>query len=116
LFRTIVLLLIFSASFTAAVSAQTEYEKKTQRLIATIQAGDTDAGTFYDVACYFALAGKTEEAFRYLGEAINRGYTNVEHISKDSDLNSLHSDASWPAIIERRLRSEKSTRNFTASR
>lgn len=82
-------------------TGQNENEKLARRLVAAIQAGDDDAGTFYNAACAFALAGKTEEAFRYLEQAIARGFTNVEHIKQDSDLNSLHSDPRWQKMIER---------------
>ncbi len=69
------------------------------RLVALIQAGDTEGATAYDAACAFALAGKKEEAFRYLELAIARGYANVEHMKRDSDLEPLRADLRWQSLI-----------------
>lgn len=81
------------------VSKQTENEKAALKLVAAIQAGDQEQGTFYNAACFFALAGKTDEAFRYLEQAIRRGWSNVQHLKQDSDLNILHNDPRWQTMI-----------------
>jgi hypothetical protein len=81
------------------LTAQNEYERKALRLVALIQAGDTEGATAYDAACAFALAGKKEEAFRYLELAIARGYANPEHMKRDSDLEPLRADPRWQPLI-----------------
>jgi C-terminal processing protease CtpA/Prc len=92
---------IFIALSTTAAFGQSDYEKKALQQVAAIQAGDTDGGTYYNAACYFALAGKADEAFRYLEQAISQGYSNPEKFRSDSDLNSLHSDARWQPLLDK---------------
>jgi hypothetical protein len=47
------------------------------------------AGAWYNFACGAALAGHRDEAPEYLRHAIDRGYTNADHMAKDEDLTSL---------------------------
>jgi carboxyl-terminal processing protease len=94
-------LLIVWALMPVFAQGQSENEQKALKLVAAIQAGDTDGGTFYNAACYFALAGKVDEAFRYLEQAISHGYANPEKYKTDPDLNSLRKDPRWPAILDK---------------
>jgi len=54
---------------------------------------------YYNAACSYALAGKTDSAFTLLHAAIKNGYININHIKEDSDLNSLHASKEWQSII-----------------
>lgn len=103
----VLLLFIALALLSLSVPAQNENELKAQKLVTSIEAGDQNAINFYNAACYFALAGKAEEAFRYLEQSIARGYTNVEHIKTDSDLNSLHGDSRWQSILDKAQAEQK---------
>jgi carboxyl-terminal processing protease len=94
-------LLIVCTLLPVSAQGQSENEQKALTLVAAIQAGDTDAGTFYNAACYFALAGKVDEAFRYLEQAISHGFANPDKFKTDSDLNSLHNDPRWPSILDK---------------
>ena len=54
----------------------------------------------YNAACSWALANKTDASFVQLFKIANEGnYTNLGHITTDSDLNSLHSDKRWEEVI-----------------
>lgn len=55
----------------------------------------------YNEACHLALAGKKDEAFAKLEEAVRRGWANHEHAQRDTDLVSLRDDARWQPLIER---------------
>jgi eukaryotic-like serine/threonine-protein kinase len=55
---------------------------------------------WYNFACAAAIAGHRDEAFRYLHEAIDRGFTYADAISGDHDLASLHSDPRFAAVVE----------------
>lgn len=47
----------------------------------------------YNAACSWALANQTDSAFINLFKIAESGYyTNLEHITSDPDLNSLHKD------------------------
>ncbi|AUC15866.1 hypothetical protein BTO06_12205 [Tenacibaculum sp. SZ-18] len=57
----------------------------------------------YNAACAFALAGDSEKAFYHLiysAEHPRIKYKNYNHITTDSDLNSLHNDAKWEKLIK----------------
>jgi len=54
---------------------------------------------WYNFACAATIAGRPDEAFRYLHEAINRGFTYADAISSDHDLASLHADPRFAAIV-----------------
>jgi len=55
----------------------------------------------YNAGCSWALANETDSAFVQLFKiAQNGNYTNLGHITTDTDLNSLHNDKRWNEIIE----------------
>ena len=80
---------------------QKDYAKSAELYAAAIECGDDDPGTFYNAACSFALRQQSEKAFQYLEKAIAQGWSNAEHLQKDSDLNGLHADARWPKLVEK---------------
>jgi hypothetical protein len=41
---------------------------------------------FYDAACKASLNGKHDEAMIFLGQAVERGYSNRQHMTQDDDL------------------------------
>ena len=56
----------------------------------------------YNAACTFALAGDSEKAFYHLlysAEHPRIKYNNYNHITSDSDLNSLHKSEQWDKLI-----------------
>lgn len=56
----------------------------------------------YNAACSYALSNDNENAFYhlfYLAENQKIQYRNLDHISTDADLVSLHSDKRWTALI-----------------
>lgn len=78
---------------------QKDFAKSAELFAQAIAQGDHDPGTYYNAACSFALSGQSEEAFALLENAIAQGWSDVEHMQKDSDLNSLHGDARWAKLI-----------------
>ncbi len=58
-------------------------------------------GDRYNAACSWALCGQPDSAFVQLFIIANNGsYTNLEHITSDSDLSSLHKDKRWKKVIK----------------
>jgi hypothetical protein len=55
----------------------------------------------YDLACILALQGRRDEAFFQLRQSIEHGMPlkTLEGIPSDSDLQSLHSDPRFNAIV-----------------
>ncbi len=66
-----------------------------------IAAGANDPITLYNASCCFALSGRKEKAFNYLGKSIDQGFSQAEHMEQDSDLVSLHPDPRWKQIIDK---------------
>jgi hypothetical protein len=55
----------------------------------------------YNAACTWALAGNKDSAFFQLERiATKANYTNYNHLTTDTDLESLHSDPRWKTICE----------------
>lgn len=59
------------------------------------------SGSAYNAACCFALSGDVDGAFRYLGEAIDRGYRDTDWLQRDSDLKTLQADERWSTVAAR---------------
>jgi hypothetical protein len=55
----------------------------------------------YNAACAWALAGIPDSAFYNLDRIVTKSnYTDLDHITNDADLNSLHDDKRWAPLIE----------------
>lgn len=87
--------------------AYAHYEKKAYRASAErysaafeVLGWKGEARDRYNAACSWALAGVPDSAFFQLfrlAEKVN--YTNLAHITTDTDLNSLHPDVRWEHLI-----------------
>lgn len=64
-------------------------------------AGDLgDITDRYNAACSWALADKPDSAFVQLFRIARSGYyTNIQHLSTDADLLTLHNDSHWPEVL-----------------
>jgi hypothetical protein len=55
----------------------------------------------YNAACSWALANEKDLAFIQLYKIAEKGnYTNIEHITKDTDLISLYKDKRWKEVLK----------------
>ncbi len=68
---------------------------------AAFQMEQKNASHLYNGACAAALASQPEKAFPWLEAAFKNGWTNLDHLRKDSDLNALHSDPRWADLTAR---------------
>ena len=68
----------------------------------------------YNAACSWALAAIPDSAFSQLNRiAEKENYTNYEHITTDTNLNSLHADSRWAALLDLiKQNKEKAEANF----
>jgi hypothetical protein len=54
----------------------------------------------YNAACSWALSGNADSAFYHLERiAAKMEYSDYQHITHDSDLNSLHNDSRWASML-----------------
>ncbi len=62
----------------------------------------------YNGACVFSLNQDKESALKVLEYlANNRFYSNIEHITTDSDLNNIHNESKWKSITEKVAENKK---------
>lgn len=83
---------------TAAYEAR-EYAKAAGLYVAAIERGLRGAGTPYNAACCFALTNQSDDAFKYLNLAIERGWRDLAHLEADEDFKSVRDDARWKAAV-----------------
>jgi eukaryotic-like serine/threonine-protein kinase len=57
------------------------------------------AEAWYDFACGAAVAGRHDDAFDYLGRAVDLRYARPEWMAGDPDLKSLHGDPRFEALV-----------------
>jgi adenylate cyclase len=58
-----------------------------------------ETSILYNVACVYALLGRTEEALACLGKAMTHGTFFKNWAAKDSDLDSLRTDSRFQALL-----------------
>jgi len=54
----------------------------------------------YNIACCHALLGEKANALEWLEKAVKLGYSDADHIDKDSDFESLRSEPGYRKIVE----------------
>jgi tetratricopeptide (TPR) repeat protein/predicted Ser/Thr protein kinase len=64
------------------------------------KAGPVVLSSAYNTACCHALLGETDNALEWLEKAVKLGYSDADHIDKDSDLDSLRNEPRFRAIVE----------------
>jgi hypothetical protein len=78
-----------------------QFVKSATLLELAITSGSKDPIILYNASCCFALSGRKEKAWKYLEQAVEQGFSQAEHMQKDTDLISLHSDPRWNKLIEK---------------
>lgn len=72
-----------------------DYKKSVELYQQAFKIKQDDDGDLYDAACSAALLGDSKTAFHFLNLAIQKGWTNIDHLKEDADLASLHNDKEW---------------------
>ena len=68
------------------------------RILVTLQ--PEDPTIWYNLGCSLALLNKRDEAMQALQRAVERGYTDHEWMSRESDLQSLREDGDFKSLIK----------------
>ncbi len=58
-----------------------------------------DPGVLYNLACSFALTGRTDEAILALSNAVKHGYANHRHMASDRDLAGISGDPRFRELL-----------------
>lgn len=102
-----ILLLCSASAYAQSQKADSLYKVKDylpagRAYLKTIAATEFKAAKktyYYNAACSYALAGKTDSAFILLKDAVSSGYSNLDQIKKDTDFSSLHNLPEWNNIL-----------------
>lgn len=81
---------------------QEQYAASAAKYSAAFEALDQkgNSNDRYNAACSYALAGVPDSAFHHLFRITEQmDYANVQHLTSDKDLISLHSDARWQRLV-----------------
>jgi thiol-disulfide isomerase/thioredoxin len=71
------------------------------------QKAEVRALCHYNTACGRSLQGKKEEALTAFAAAVESGFTDWDHIAKDTDLDNIRKEPRFAQIIERQKAAEK---------
>ncbi|GEC79690.1 DUF6624 domain-containing protein [Flavobacterium aquatile] len=106
---TTILLFLFTLSFSQnyktlvgeadALYKNKEYKKSVEKYTAAFSIEQKSAEDLYNAACSAALLGNKKVAFQWLQLALDRGWSNVNHLTTDTDLKSLHNDKKWQILV-----------------
>jgi hypothetical protein len=55
----------------------------------------------YNAACAASLANDFDVAFDWLNLTVDKGFTNIDQLQRDPDLNGLHGDKRWKPLLEK---------------
>lgn len=83
-----------------AYTARGEIEKGLQTDLHLSRLKPCSGIVHYNLACSYALLGRKDEALATLKRALELGYSDREHLCNDTDLQSLHDDPRYLALIE----------------
>ena len=74
------------------------YGQAAQAFQKSVEIG-ANPSAMYNLACALARLDKKDEAFRWLSEALTKGPFLARGLAADEDLQSLHNDTRWPALV-----------------
>jgi len=55
----------------------------------------------YNLACSYALTGQKEKALNCLDKAVELGYSDIEHLRQDHDLDPIKTDPRFQSLIKK---------------
>jgi len=61
----------------------------------------SETGVYYNYACSAALAGRGDEALDALSEAVAGGWSNLDHLRRDTDLDAIRDRPEFEALVKR---------------
>ncbi len=59
-----------------------------------------DSNILYNAACVYALFGRKAEALEMIKKAVAGGYSNMDWLARDPDLNCLHDEPEFQRLLE----------------
>jgi tetratricopeptide (TPR) repeat protein len=85
----------------AVYTKRGEYQKGLELDLRLLRIKPASPRVHYNLACSYTLLGRIDDAFKALNRAIEFGFADAEHMEKDEDLNGLHDDERFQAMVKR---------------
>ena len=92
-----------------------DYERAKRWLQRALAIEPYDSVLLYNVACNYATMGETPAALDYLEQAVDHGMVNLDWISNDQDLVTLHEQPRYLAVLQRLEKITQGTRCVSAA-
>ena len=89
---------------------QKQYDRALEHYQKTFLLGDAPIWVYWNAACASALVGQRAVALRYLDQALDRGFDDLERLRSSEHLTGLHDMEEWKALVERLQQALLSTR------
>jgi tetratricopeptide (TPR) repeat protein len=64
-----------------------------------VRAGNEHPNLLYNLACLYSKARNKKKALDYLGQAVKKGFNDLELIKKDTDLDFIRNEKKFKKII-----------------
>ena len=78
-----------------------ELERGLQMAEEALVRGENEPLVLYNIACFFALRGDADRSLELLNRAVDRGWGDRAWMETDSDLDSLHGNQGFEALLNR---------------
>lgn len=78
-----------------------DYEKSVHHFEIARRINPKDQLTLYNLACAYSLNGNVEQALEALEASVDAGFTDYDHIEKDSDLNAIRAHRRYRRLLEK---------------
>jgi len=83
----------------ADYASQGKKEAAVEQVASAVAMRPNDPNTLYNAACTYGLMTMKPEALAMLKRAVEAGYSNLDWVSRDSDLECLHGDPEFQRIV-----------------
>ena len=80
---------------------QEQYDRALEHYRETFQLGDAPVWVYWNAACASSLVGQRAAALRYLKQALDRGFDDLERLLASEHLTNLHDMEEWQALVQR---------------
>ena len=91
----------------SALLKEEKYEEAIAKCLAQTKLLPQLSTPHYNIACAYARLGQTEEALKSLTTCVEKGFKNPAHMRSDEDLESLHADKRFDALVAKARENEK---------
>lgn len=96
------------SSIAYAAYGKGEYQKAAQYYLAYLKSYPDDALALYNLSCCYGLLDNANLAAKYLKQSYKAGFTNLEHIKKDTDFDKVKTNKTFSGVVDSiRIWSEK---------